>query len=203
MGGFDPLERLAKVRALFFPAPGRTLGKRPLPVLSQAAPFIENLMWSQGPVLFATLHVVGSGNNAAKPGEYQARNAASVSWLKTAFATAKKQGFRGIMLIMQANPGFEKKNHTGFADTLAALERETVQFPGQVVLVHGDSHYFRIDKPMVVAENNPEGSRVENFTRVETFGPPDVHWIRATADPRDPMVFQFEQRIVEANIRKR
>ena len=31
MGGFDPLERLAKVRALFFPAPGRTLGKRPLP----------------------------------------------------------------------------------------------------------------------------------------------------------------------------
>ena len=78
-----------------------------------------------------------------------------------------------------------------------------MQFSGQVVLVHGDTHYFRIDKPLVVTEGNPEGSRLENFTRVETFGPPDVHWIRATADPRDPMVFRFEQRIVAANVNKR
>ena len=72
-------------------------------------------------MLFATLHVVGSGNNAAKSGEYQARNAASVSWLKTAFANAKKQGFRGIMLIMQANLGFEKINHTGWSSRRTTL----------------------------------------------------------------------------------
>jgi hypothetical protein len=211
MGGFDPLERLAKLRSIFVPAPRRTLGKSPLAVISQGqvsefALYVENLMWAQGPVLFATLHVVGSNNNAARPREYQARNAASLFWLNAAFAIARKQGFRGILLVMQANPRFDdrkRKSNDGFADTVAALERESLRFPGQVVLVHGDSHYFRIDKPLVTALNNPEGSRLENFTRVETFGPPDVHWIRATADPREPMVFQFEQRIVEANIRKR
>ena len=206
MGGFDPMERLAKVRALFLPAPGRTLGKRPMAVLSQSGPYVENLMWSKGQALFATVHVVGTNNNAAKPAEYEARNTANLFWMKAAFAIARRQGFRGVMLIMQANPHFEdkkRKANDGFADTIAALERETLAFKGQVVLVHGDSHYFRIDKPLVTARNNPEGSRLENFTRVETFGPPDVHWIRATADPSDPMVFQFEQRIVEANIRPR
>jgi len=203
MGGFDPLERLAKMRTMFLPAPGRTLGKRRMAVISQGPPYVENLMWAQGPVLFATLHVVGTNNNAAKPAEFQARNAASLFWMQAAFGVARKQRFPAVMVIMQANPRFDDKKPNGFSDTLAALERETVQFPGQVVLVHGDSHYFRIDKPLVVTQGNPEGSRLENFTRVETFGPPDVHWIRATADPRDPMVFQFEQRIVEANIRRR
>ena len=121
--------------------------------------------------------------------------AANLRWLEAAFARARKQGFRGVMLFMQANPRFEDKRRNGFSDTLTALERETLQFAGQVGLVHGDSHYFRIDKPLVV-----EGSRVANFTRLETFGPPDAHWIRAAADPRDPVVFQFEQRIVAANV---
>jgi hypothetical protein len=207
MGGYDQLERLAKLRSLFFPA----LGKRTLPLLSQSqtkafAPYVENQMWARGQVLFATLHIVGSNNNASRPAEYEPRNAANLFWLKSAFAIARKQGFRAVMLIMQANPHFDdkkRKANDGFSDTIAALERETRQFPGQVVLVHGDSHYFRIDKPLVSAHSNPEGSRLENFTRVETFGPPDVHWIRATADPANPMVFQFDQRIVEANIRAR
>ena len=63
------------------------------------------------------------------------------------------------------------------------------------MLVHGDSHYFRIDKPLV-----RQGALIENFTRVETFGPPDVHWVRATVDPGNPMVFVFEQRIVPENV---
>jgi len=210
MGGFDPMERLTKLRQVFLPAPGRTLGKRPMKVVSQAeipafATYVENLMWAQGEVLFATVHIVGSNNNATKlPAEFKARNVANLFWLRAAFAMAKKQGFRGVMVIMQANPHFEdrkRKAGDGFTDSLRVLERETIRFRGQVVLVHGDSHYFRIDKPMVPAQSNPEGSRVENFTRVETFGPPDVHWLRATADPADPMVFRFEQRIVEANKR--
>jgi hypothetical protein len=149
---------------------------------------------------------VGTNNNAGVAKEFGPRNQANLFWLRAAFAMAKKQKFRGVMLIMQANPKFDTKKRAaddGFAEFVAALEKETVGFAGQVVLVHGDSHYFRIDKPLVPALNNPEGARLENFTRVETFGPPDVHWIRATADSKDPMVFQFEQRIVDANIRKR
>lgn len=34
---------------------------------------------------------------------------------------------------------------------------------------------------------------------METFGSPDVHWVRATVDPRDPKVFTFTQELIEAN----
>jgi len=34
----------------------------------------------------------------------------------------------------------------------------------------------------------------ENFTRVETFGSPDVHWLRASVNFKDPNVFNFQQR---------
>jgi len=34
-------------------------------------------------------------------------------------------------------------------------------------------------------------TRVQNFTRVEVFGSPDVEWIRAVVDPFDPNVFSF------------
>jgi hypothetical protein len=209
-GGMDPLERLAKVREMFYPAPGRTLGKRRMATVSQSQTpgfeaYVENLMWAKGMALFATLHIVGTNNNAARPAEFGPRNRANIAWLRRAFTTARERGFRGVMFLMQANPKFDVKQRQpgdGFADFLSALEEETRQYSGQVVLVHGDSHYFRIDKPLV-PKGSPEGSRLENFTRVETFGPPDVHWIRGTSDPADPMVFQFEQRIVPANVRKR
>jgi len=35
-----------------------------------------------------------------------------------------------------------------------------------VVDVHGDSHYFRVDKPLL----DTLGRRLENFTGLETFG---------------------------------
>ena len=87
----------------------------------------------------------------------------------------------------------------GFNDLLALLERETIAFARPVVLVHGDTHYFRIDKPLVSSVSH---RRLENFTRVETFGNPDSHWVRATVDPRDPQVFTFRQQIVEKNLVK-
>ena len=42
--------------------------------------------------------------------------------------------------------------------------------------------------------------RVENFTRVETFGENDNHWLRVTVEPGNPNVFAFDQRIVAANL---
>ena len=89
------------------------------------------------------------------------------------------------------------RRKTGYDSFLAALEKETLAFGKPVVYVHGDTHIFRIDKPLV-------GSRdqriIENFTRVATFGHPDTHWIRATIDPGDPNVFRFRQEIVKANL---
>jgi hypothetical protein len=84
---------------------------------------------------------------------------------------------------------------------LSALRTDTIAFQKPVVLVYGDSHYFRIDKPLV----DTQGRRLENFTRLETFGDNainglnDVHWVKVLVDPSSRDVFAFQPQIVPAN----
>jgi hypothetical protein len=198
----DPLNRLALVRNTFFTT-DESLGRKTIPLERQSNEYPENARWSYGGVTFATLHIVGSNNNrptTANPaigneGEYQARNQANLAWLAETFEEARANGSAGVMLIIQANP-FEEDTAepSGFTDFKAALEEETIDFGKPVVLVHGDSHTFRIDKP-VISETRPL-----TFTRVETFGSPDMHWVRASVDARDPEVFSFQPEIVEENL---
>ena len=84
----------------------------------------------------------------------------------------------------------------GFAATKKTLLQQAVGFTGQVVLVNGDSHSFVVDKPLA----DTRGETVENFTRVQTFGSAQNHWVSADVDPRDPQVFTFRQHIVTANL---
>lgn len=208
-GGYDPLERLEKLRALFTRG-DRSLGARTLRLERQSndpqyAKFRENVRWSYGKVQFVGLNVPGSNNNFGRTpeadAEYFERNAANLFWLRQSFALAAREGSRGILIVIQANPGFElppsNPNRTGFNDFLAALEQETIAFKKPVVLVHGDSHNFQINKPLFGSVSR---RRIENFTRVETFGTPDVHWIRGSVDPQDPNLFAFRQEIVEKNL---
>lgn len=207
--GADPVERLARLREIFFGG-DTSLGQRTLRLTRQSenpryAQFRENVRWRYGDVLFVGLNVTGSNNNLgrtpAADAEYRERNAAVLAWIQSAFALAQRENSKAIMLIIQANPGFElaadNPNRTGYNDFLAELETQTLNFQKPVVLVHGDSHYFRVDKPLISART---GRRIENFTRVETFGSPDVHWLRATVDFRDPNLFNFDQEIVDQNI---
>ena len=69
-------------------------------------------------------------------------------------------------------------------------------FGKPVVYVHGDTHIFRVDKPLFGSTSR---RIIENFTRVETIGYPDTHWVRAIVDPKEPNVFSFRLEIVEAN----
>lgn len=85
----------------------------------------------------------------------------------------------------------------GYNDFLVALEVETLAFGKPVVLVHGDTHSFQINKPLFGSKSE---RRIENFTRVETFGSPDVHWLRASVDFKNPNVFNFQQQIVKENL---
>jgi hypothetical protein len=75
------------------------------------------------------------------------------------------------------------------------LRDETASFPGQVALVHGDSHYYKVDKPL----NMANGGVLANFTRVETFGARNTHWVSATIDPKDPNLFEFQPQMVAGN----
>jgi hypothetical protein len=223
---FDPLERLAKFRQLFFSS-DQSLGQQTLTVTRQSrdpkySRFLENLRWTYGDILFVTLHLVGSGNNFGRTKEMDSetveRDAADLAWLSESFEFAKQSWNKAIMIITQANPGFqnswpearfrryvlnspiklpEKKTKTAYDEFIRSLETETLQFSGPVALVHDDSHIFRIDKPLLSSKT---GRVIENFTRVETFGTPDVHWVRVIADLNDPSIFTFKPEIVTKNV---
>lgn len=213
----DPIERLAKLRAVFFQGE-QSLGRRTLFLTRQSADpqyakFRENARWTYGEVLFVTLHVVGSNNNLGytpeSNAEYAERNAANLVWLRQAFELAKRNGHKGIMIFTQANPYFEDHwaarrqqslhisppdpKPAGYGDFLSALEAEVLAFDKPVALVQGDTHYFRIDKPLFSAGKD---RTIEHFTRVEVFGSPNVHWVRAIIDPNDPALFTFKPEIV-------
>ena len=213
-GGYDPLERLRKLRTMFFTTPF-SLGKRKMPVQRQSdstdnprfRKFVENFQWTMGNILFVSLNVQGSNNNFARTpemdAEYFERNEAVNAYLHESFALAKNNDNQAVVVVIQANPKFDTAKRAapdkdGFRDFRTVLEEETIAFAGKpVILLHGDSHYFRIDKPL---RGTKSKRRIENFTRVETFGTPDVHWLLATVDNSNPNMFIFEPRIIKDNV---
>ena len=225
-GGYLPTERLARFREIFYPEAGMTSGQRPFAVRSQAAmagyaAYVENMMWDFHGAMMATLHVVGSNNgldpwNQIDPAdsyasprpdriaEVQAREAAALAWIDEVFAQATARRSAGVMIAMQANPNFDLPaadvQRQGFNKVLERIAQRAVAFGKPVLLAHGDSHYFRVDKPLV-APAQPSGSQMlENVTRAENFGAQHVHWVEVFVDPRDPNVFRIEPRIVQANV---
>jgi hypothetical protein len=207
-GSYDPLERLDKLRSVFTQG-NNSQGRKTFYLERQSEKpgfhkFRENIRGHLYPVYYIGLNIPGSNNNFGRTPamdiEYAERNKANLVWLREGFAEAKRTKQKGIMIVIQANPGFElaptDPNRTGYNDFLLALKEETLAFSGQVVLVHGDSHNFQIDKPMLLGPNLPS---VPNFTRVETFGSPNVHWIKVYVNSENPNVFGFDQQIVVGN----
>ena len=202
-GGYDPLERLDRLRELFFVGE-YSLGQKPMPLLRQSADpafgrYRENVRWEAGGALFVTLNLPGSDNNFhGVPGqtgpvpEFVARSAANQAWLAQAFAHARDKRLAGVLIVIQANPGFEAaragRPQPGYDAFLAQLRQETRLFAKPVVLVHGDTHRQQIDQPLTDPASD-EG--LANFTRVETFGWPFFGWVLGTVDARDPKVFRF------------
>jgi len=94
---------------------------------------------------------------------------------------------------------------SGTSELRELLINEVEAFRRPVLLVHGDTHYFRIDNPLAPrAKRGQLGTpSLENFTRVETFGTPYNHWIEITADVSKPGVFSYQPRIVSANVAKK
>jgi hypothetical protein len=208
--GSDPLERLAKLREIFSQE-NTSLGQSPLPLTRQSdnplfSKFRENVRWRVGRVIFIGLNIPGSNNNfptTLRSGvsvgnleEYTKRNAANLAWMRESFALATQDGSTGLMLFLQGNPfpfTPNDPNLNGFEEFLAALEAETLKFAKPVVLAHGDSHYFRVDKPLPRPDaDGNRRPRIVNFTRVENFGSPDVSWVRSIVDPHDPKLFSFK-----------
>ena len=223
-GSFDPIERLGHLRKVMFPSM-RSLGQRPMELVRQGkigAKFVENARFQHRDVEFMTFNIPGSNNNLVRDqydcsdksprsfiqceaanAEYIERDAANIAWLREGFAKASARQARGIVVVMQANPGFNLPE-TGSVDEsqepavsayrrfVDALVMETEYFAGQVLLVHGDSRAFKVDKPLY----NPT-KLLPNLTRVQTFGSPFIHWVRVVVEPQSKSVFSIQPVMVQ------
>jgi len=157
---------------------------------------------------------------AADNVEYLARDAANIEFLRSTFALAKTTGALGLMVVIQADPSFDlpetedvnertcvrvtngqclpapadptRAGYDGYTAFLAALTGETSNFAGQVVLVHGDTHFFKVDQPLV-----DQAHLLPNLTRVQTYGSPNIHWVQVTVEPKDRALFSFQPMIVQ------
>ena len=228
-GSYDPLERLAYLRRVFF-SKNKSQGENPVKVNRQGdlgLAYSENSRFVRSNVEFVALHIPGSNNNLvatskqchkksnrtqadcdAASAEYRARNKKNVEWLKESFTKARLHHYAGIVIVIQADiffpfelsdggyqddflPNLNENN--GYTDFFNTLFKETHNYNGQVLLVHGDSHYFKIDKAMF----NDDGSLTRNFSRVEVFGNKDNSWVEMTVDPKSKNVFSFKPVILK------
>ena len=222
-----PLNELASIRSLFFAHPGHTLGRRSMEVETQArefertyptdAQFVENVRWEQSQVVFVTLNVPGSNNDtlpwkggtgaflneAARQQEVAERTAADLRWLKAAFAQAREEHAKAMLIGLQADmwdpealaPGGDGLNaYQPIVQTLADL---SLRFGRPVLLINGDSHLFKVDQPLAdpaSATGMIHGTQaVPNLTRITVEGSTTVpnEWLKLTIDPASPQVFSW------------
>jgi len=210
-GSYNPRERLAKLREMFFAAPSKSLGKTPLNVESQSllmpdfAAYVENTRFAKNDVLFLTAHVPGSNNGFEAQDlegvtEFFARNKANVAWLNAGFAKATADNAKAMVVFMQAE--FDEARfqngamprQSGFTDTLDAIEAGAKSFGKPVLLIHGDEHYFSI-APL----KNSKGKPIPGVNKLMVYGDTLVHAVRVTVDPDSSNVFGFIPLIVPEN----
>ncbi|GAA1581286.1 hypothetical protein GCM10009804_42440 [Kribbella hippodromi] len=213
-GAYNPLERLAKIRQLFFPQPGRTLGQHPAKVQSQVAQGIpEDVRFSRGEVAFAALHIVGSNNSMApwtgksaptpeQTAEVLNRTSAVMQSIRDTFAQARSDRDKAVVLLTQAdmfdptvtNPSFA--DYYAFQPIVQEIAREAANFRGPVYLFNGDSHVYNSDKPLAAGSlwtkfygvTTPAG----NLSRITVDGSTgDNDYLRVTINPRTPAVLSW------------
>jgi hypothetical protein len=210
-GKFNPRERLARVREMFYPKPDQSLGQSPLAVESQTkiqpeyAKYVENVRFTRNGVLFVMLHVVGSNNGFEANDkdavlEYFDRNAANIAWLGDCFRVARETGAKAMVIAMQANMYDIKQKFpampsaSGYVETVQAIERGAKSFGKPILLVQGDEHELEIQSFM-----GTNYKRVPNVLRLQVMGAEHVHAVRVIVDPDSPGVFGFIPVIVPEN----
>jgi len=202
MGSMDPLERLARLREVFF-GDDLSLGREKMATLVQdrcadahctCPVYRENRQWVRSGVRFVTLNVPGSHNNvgfdAASDAEARCRDQANAAWLDAAVQSSLAPDTRALVVAIQADPWDNKRRAYGWL--LAKLAGSAARLRTKPLLfIHGDSHTLHMDQPFTDAT----GHVIPNLFRLETYGSPMVGWVEVTVDPSDPHFFSFEPRL--------
>ena len=198
-GGYDPNERLDKVRQVFY-GTGKGSGSVPISLVSQNShsgfeKFVENALWDHQGVTFATFHVVGSNNNlknpAQNPGEKEhgERDAANIYWLEEVFKQAKANESQGLVLFLHASLKYNDDVDNGFRGFTQKLRQEVLNYAKPVLMVYGDHHRFLMEKPLV--DDNKKV--LKHFTTVMVFGDHDIHAVEVRINKKDELLFEVRQ----------
>ena len=205
-GNWGRMNRLNKLREIFF-REEHPLGAETQSETSLYSEFVENALWVAGDVLFSTVHLVGVSGREGGLDLHGYVQDAAIDWLQTIFQRAREQNVKAVFIATQADffpysvepdwlnlecpdCNFVRKHYEPFYE---ALKNELSAYDNQVLLAVGDTHIFRVDKPLY-----DKNQLVINFTRVEVFGSEQVHWVRVSLSESDA-VFVIEQEFVEGN----
>lgn len=211
-GKFDAVERLNRLRELFFPEDA-TLGRRQQAVVRQSdqamfRSFRENVRIGLGNVLLVGLNLPGDNNHyrseGGRNGEFEDRREANRQWLARAFSVAKQREMAGIVLVAHGDPqfgnGWEKRGkptlldgfmgrrqRDGFLEFKRQLRELVGKFRGQVLLVHTGLNGFGTDKPL----RDPAGKTMPNFSRVSLPAGSVAQWTELIITPGSASPFKL------------
>ena len=200
-------------RGQVFFSEAKSLGAKPMTVVRQSdvsefKEMVENQRWAHGGVLFATLHVTGSGmgftiNDAARANEAIARNRADVAWLKSVFSEAQSTRAKAVVIALHAGM-FEDADGGTFSNkalrggdegpyfwVAMALRDLAASFGKPVLLINGDYHDLVIDRPFMVSQGEGKPPLYANITRVQVYGAPELKAVRISVDTETPWVFSY------------
>jgi len=197
-GKYNPLERLALLRKMFF-RDGKSLGQKKIPLSSQAgnpefARYVENVAWEHGGIQFATVHLVGTNNNfkGTDNTEFIEREKANLAWLDEIYARASDKA--GLVMFTQADMFYSRTSSPAYQKIIDKLSQLSREYGKPVLWVNGDSHRFIVDKPLL---NPDKRSAILNFTRVQVFGDADVATVHVTVNPRAKELFTIRQMLMD------
>jgi hypothetical protein len=188
---FEPLERLERAREMLF-AEDTSLGQRQLELMRQSEQarfrsYRENVRWTRGNVMFVGLHLSGNNNNfrqeAGRNREFEDRREANRQWLARAFFIARQARMSAVVIATHADPDFgnrwegksgpnlldglvSHKQRDGYLEFKRQLRELTLEFGGQVVLIHTSST-LRGNQPLrdqPLRERN--GKTIASMTRI-------------------------------------
>jgi hypothetical protein len=177
-GSFDPLERLSELRK-------HILGI-PIELIERQSYFPENVIWMERNIVFLTLHLVGRENftkffpgRAIKHDKFnKKREDANVKWLENAFEKAKSLSSKTVVIFFHADPRFEKPKddlyRKKYDSIILALEESAKYFKGDILLIHGDTHNYKVDKPL---RDRNSGEILSNVHRIIVPGSPRVGYV--------------------------
>ena len=220
-GGYLPTERLDTLRSTFFVTPGATLGRTRRAVTSQAsspgyAAYRENVRWEDAGVVLTTVNLPGSNNGslpwfsaagqistpalvAAQSAEVQQRSAAANRWLNETFDRATSIGAPAVVLFTQADMFSSTSGAagvSGYASVVSTLASRAAAFNRPVLLMTGDSHAFRVTKPLATPNTLYPGltTVAPLLTQVVVEGEQTTEWLEITIDPRAVQPFSWIRR---------